>query len=88
MWPRQVLMLLFEQWDRHIATNKFIYTGPELVGAGLETLNYWIKLTNCTTFIRNQTIAGNSYDFEARRDSVTYKKFMMHILCVGWLDYQ
>ena len=20
-------MLLFEQWDRHIATNKFIYTG-------------------------------------------------------------
>ena len=57
--------------------------GPELVSAGLDTLNYIIKLTNCTSFIRNQTIAGNSYDFEARCDSVTYRKFMMHILCVG-----
>ena len=59
---------------------------PEVVSAGLYTLNYWIKLTNCTSFMRNQTIAGNSYDFEARCDRVRYRKFMMQMLCgMIWL---
>ena len=31
---RQVLMLLFEQWDRLIVTNKFIYTGKYKKGKG------------------------------------------------------